>query len=87
MVMESTSVTVNRMLYKVFKSSLLEITISLQRQRKLNYNRECRLQKETASVHFTATPQVSHKRKTKLCALTQSKSLPLSPNVARKPSI
>ena len=33
----------NRMLYKVFKTPLLEITISIQRQRKLKYNRECRL--------------------------------------------
>ena len=34
--------------------------------------------KGTASGHFTATPQVSHNRKMKLCALTQSESLPLS---------
>ena len=31
MVLESTSATVTRMLYKVFKTSLLEITISIQR--------------------------------------------------------
>ena len=34
MVLESTSATVNRMLYKVFKTSLLEITISLQKAKK-----------------------------------------------------
>ena len=34
MVLESTSATVNRMLYKVFKTSLLEITISLQKEKK-----------------------------------------------------
>ena len=34
MVMESTSTTVNRMLYKFFKTSLLEITISLQKAKK-----------------------------------------------------
>ena len=30
----------NRMMYKVFKTSLLEITIGLQEQRKPNYNRD-----------------------------------------------
>ena len=34
MVLESTSATVNIMLYKVFKTSLLEITISLQKAKK-----------------------------------------------------
>ena len=34
MVLESTSATVNRMLYKVFKTSLLEIKISLQEAKK-----------------------------------------------------
>ena len=34
MVMESTSATVNRMLYKVFKTTLLEIIISLQKAKK-----------------------------------------------------
>ena len=34
MVMESTSTTVTRMLYKFFKTSLLEITISLQKAKK-----------------------------------------------------
>ena len=34
MVMESNLATVNRMLYKVFKTSLLEITISLQKAKK-----------------------------------------------------
>ena len=35
MVLETTLATVNRMPYKVFKTSLLEITISIQKQRKL----------------------------------------------------
>ena len=34
MVLESTSATVNRMLYKVFKISLLEITSSLRKAKK-----------------------------------------------------
>ena len=34
MVLETTSATVNRMLYKVFKTSLLEITISLRKAKK-----------------------------------------------------
>ena len=34
MVLKSTSATVNRVLYKVFKTSLLEITISLQKAKK-----------------------------------------------------
>ena len=34
MVLESTSATVNRMLYEVFKTSLLEITISLRKEKK-----------------------------------------------------
>ena len=34
MVLESTSATVNRMLYKVVKTSLLEITISLRKAKK-----------------------------------------------------
>ena len=34
MVLKSTSATVNRTLYKVFKTSLLEITISLQKEKK-----------------------------------------------------
>ena len=33
MVLETTSATVNRVLYKVLKTSLLEVTISIQRQR------------------------------------------------------
>ena len=34
MVLETTSATANRMLYKVFKTSLLEITISLRKAKK-----------------------------------------------------
>ena len=34
MVLESTSATINRMLCKVFKTSLLEITISIQKTKK-----------------------------------------------------
>ena len=46
MVLESTSAIGNRMMYKFFKTSLLEITISLRKQRKIKYNKECRLQKK-----------------------------------------
>ena len=56
-----------------------KLQLAFERKRKLNYNRECRLQKETTSGHFTATPQVSHNRKANLCALTQSDSSPLWP--------
>ena len=74
MVLESTSATVTERCTKSLRPLFWKLQLAFERQRKLNYNRECQLQKETASGHFTATPQVSHNRKTKLCALTQSES-------------
>ena len=79
MVLESISATVTECCTKSLRPFFWKLQLAFERQRKLNYNRECRLKKETASGHFTTTPQVSHNRKTKLCALTQFESLPLSP--------
>ena len=43
MVLETTSATVNRMLYKVFKTFLWKLQSAFVRQRKPKYDRECRL--------------------------------------------
>ena len=54
MVLESTSATVNRMMYKVFKTSLENYKMVFSKQRKPIITENCRLQKEIASGHFTA---------------------------------
>ena len=91
MVLESTSATVNRMLYKVFKSSLLEITISLQKAKKDKIITEnvdfhsnsisiWTLHSKNLSASFLLSLQASHNRKAMLGAL--NKLNPLS-NAAR----
>ena len=54
-----------------------KLQLAFGRQRKLKYNRECRLQKKH-HLRTSQTPQASRNRETKLCGLTTS-----SFNVAR----
>ena len=78
MVLETTSATVNRMLYKVFKTSLLEITISLQKAKKAKIITEnvdfhsniiWTLHSKTLGASFLLSLQASHNRKAMLGAL------------------
>ena len=78
MVLESTSATINRMLYKVFKTSLLEITISLQKAKKakiitenveFHSNSIWTLHSKTLGASFLLSMQAYHNRKVMLSAL------------------
>ena len=78
MVLESTSTTVNRMMYKVFKTSLLEITISLQKAKKakiitenvdFHSNNIWTLHSKNIGTSFLLSLQASHNRKVMLDAL------------------
>ena len=78
MVLESTSATVNRMVCKVYKTSLLEITISLQEAKKakiitenvdFHSNNIWTLHSKTLGASFLLSLQASHNRKVMLGAL------------------
>ena len=89
MVLESTSATVNRMMYKVFKTSLLEITISLQKEKKAkitteNFNFHSNniwtLHNKTLGASFLLSLQTSHNRRAMLGALNNLNPLHCSQN-------
>ena len=97
MVLESTSATVNRMLYKVFKTSLLEITISLQKEKKakiitenvdFHSNSIWTLHSKTLGASFLLSLQASHNRKAMLGALNNlNPPLQCGPNHLFKHSV
>ena len=89
MVLESTSATVNRMLYKVFKTSLLEITISLQKAKKakiiienvdVHSNSIWTLHNKTLGASFLLSLQASRNRKAIVGALNNLTPLHCSQN-------
>lgn len=96
MVMKSTSATVNRMLYKVFKTSLLEITISLQKAKKakiitenvdFHSNSIWTLHSKTLGASFLLSLQASRNRKAMLGALNNLNPFHCSQNRLFKRSV
>ena len=88
MVLESTSGTVNRMPYKVFKTSLLEITISLQKAKKakiitenvdFHSNSIWTLHNKTLGASFLLSLQAFRNRKVMLGAFNNPNPPSLEP--------
>ena len=96
MVLESTLATVNRMLYKLFKTSLLEITISLQKVKKakiitenvyFHSNSIWTVHSKTLGASFLLSLQASHNRKAMLGALNNITPLHCNQNPPFKHSV